>query len=159
VRVRADAPFTFGDIDGAVREARYARRLGYRSKSLVRPEHAAPLNDALTPSDDEVRRATAIVDGFEAAGARGEDRALVDGTASGNTSRRAASSHTASTCAIAPAGLQDWSTEFSGAPSPVTCQSSSRRSSSWWSTGRRERARADDSAGGSGAGRVRRMTV
>jgi citrate lyase subunit beta/citryl-CoA lyase len=74
-----DAPYTFSDVEGAVREARYARRLGYHSKSLVRPEHAQPLNGALTPSDDEVRRAMAIIDAFEAARARGEDRALVDG--------------------------------------------------------------------------------
>jgi citrate lyase subunit beta/citryl-CoA lyase len=46
---------------------------------LVRPEHAEPLNVALTPSSDELRRATAIVEAFEAARARGEDRALVDG--------------------------------------------------------------------------------
>jgi citrate lyase subunit beta/citryl-CoA lyase len=74
-----DAPYTFSDGDGAVREARYARRLGYRSKSLVRPEHARPLNDALTPTDDELRRAGAVVEGFEAARARGKDRALVGG--------------------------------------------------------------------------------
>jgi citrate lyase subunit beta / citryl-CoA lyase len=74
-----DAPYTFSDSEGAVREARYARRLGYRSKALVRPDHAQPLNAALTPSDDDVRRATGIVDGFEAARARGEDRALVAG--------------------------------------------------------------------------------
>jgi citrate lyase subunit beta/citryl-CoA lyase len=74
-----DAPYTFSDTDGAVREARYACRLGYRCKALVRPEHAEPLNVALTPSSDELRRATAIVEAFEAARARGEDRALVDG--------------------------------------------------------------------------------
>ena len=74
-----DAPYTFSDGEGAVREARYARRLGYRCKALVRPEHAEPLNAALTPTGDEVHRATAIVDAFEAARARGEDRALVDG--------------------------------------------------------------------------------
>lgn len=74
-----DSPYTFSDTEGAVREARYARRLGYRCKAVVLPEHAQPLNVVLTPSDDEVRRATAIVDGFEAARARGEDRALVDG--------------------------------------------------------------------------------
>ena len=74
-----DAPYTFSDTEGAVREARYARRLGYRCKALVRPEHAEPLNVALTPSSDELGRATAIVDAFEAARARGEDRALVDG--------------------------------------------------------------------------------
>jgi citrate lyase subunit beta/citryl-CoA lyase len=74
-----DAPYTFADADGAVREARYSRRLGYRCKSLVRPDHARPLNAALTPDADELRRAEAIVAGFEAARARGEDRALVDG--------------------------------------------------------------------------------
>lgn len=74
-----DAPYTFSDVDGAVREARLARRLGYRSKSLVRPEHARALNDVLTPSPDELTRAQAIVDGFDAARARGEDRALVNG--------------------------------------------------------------------------------
>ncbi len=74
-----DAPYTFADADGAVREARYSRRLGYRAKSLVRPDHAAPLNAALTPSEDDVRRASALIAAFEAARARGEDRALVDG--------------------------------------------------------------------------------
>jgi len=52
---------------------------GYRSKSLVRPDHAAPINAALTPSEEEVRRARALVAAFESARARGEDRALVDG--------------------------------------------------------------------------------
>ncbi len=74
-----DAPYTFSDAEGAVREARYARRLGYRSKSLVRPEHAQPLNVALTPGSDELRRAKSIVEAFEAARQRGEERALVDG--------------------------------------------------------------------------------
>ncbi len=74
-----DAPYTFSDAEGAVQEARYARRLGYRSKAVVRPEHARPLNAALSPNDEEVRRAVAIVNGFEAARAQGEDRALVGG--------------------------------------------------------------------------------
>ncbi len=74
-----DAPYTFRDVDGAVREAGHARRLGYRSKSLVRAEHAAALNEAFTPSDDELQRARALVQAFETARARGEDRALVDG--------------------------------------------------------------------------------
>ncbi len=74
-----DAPYTFSDADGAAREAGYARRLGYRSKSLVRPEHAEALNAVLTPGDEEVRRAAAMIAAFEAARARGEERALVDG--------------------------------------------------------------------------------
>lgn len=74
-----DAPYTFSDVEGAVREARYARRLGYRSKSLVRPDHAQPLNAALTPDAGELRRAQDLADAFEAARRRGEERALVDG--------------------------------------------------------------------------------
>ena len=74
-----DAPYTFSDTEAAIREATYSRRLGYRCKSLVRPEHAAPLNAVFTPGGDEIRRANAIVDAFEAARARGEDRVLVEG--------------------------------------------------------------------------------
>ena len=74
-----DAPYTFSGVNGAVREALASRRLGYRCKSLVRPEHAAALNAALTPDANEVRRARAIVQAFESARERGEERALVDG--------------------------------------------------------------------------------
>jgi citrate lyase subunit beta/citryl-CoA lyase len=74
-----DAPYTFTDAEGAFNEAHYSRRLGYRSKSLVRPDHAAPINAALTPSRADVDRANAMVTAFEAARARGEDRTLVDG--------------------------------------------------------------------------------
>ncbi len=74
-----DAPYTFTDVEGAFKEAHYSRRLGYRSKSLVRPNHAQSINAALTPSNEEVRRASAMVTAFEAARARGEDRTLVDG--------------------------------------------------------------------------------
>ena len=42
-----DAPYTFSDTEGAVRDAHYARRLGYRCKARVRPEHAQPLNAAM----------------------------------------------------------------------------------------------------------------
>lgn len=74
-----DAPYTFSDTEGAVREARHARRLGYRCKAVVCPEHTGPINVALTPSDEEVRRALKMIAAFDAARARGEDRALVDG--------------------------------------------------------------------------------
>jgi citrate lyase subunit beta / citryl-CoA lyase len=74
-----DAPYTFSDVEGAVRETSYARRLGYRCKSLVLPAHAAALNAALTPSAADVARAKATVAAFEAARARGEERALFEG--------------------------------------------------------------------------------
>lgn len=74
-----DCPYTFADAEGAEREARFARRLGYRCKSLVRPDHAAAINRALMPSPEETAEARKIALAFEAARARGEDRALVDG--------------------------------------------------------------------------------
>jgi citrate lyase subunit beta/citryl-CoA lyase len=74
-----DAPFTFADVEGAAHEARYARRLGFRCKALVRPEHARVINAVLTPGVEELARARRLVDAFEAARAAGQERALVDG--------------------------------------------------------------------------------
>lgn len=74
-----DAPYTFSDSAGAVDEARQARRLGYRTKAVVRPEHVQPVRAALVPTELEIAQALKIVSEFEAARKRGEDRALVDG--------------------------------------------------------------------------------
>ena len=74
-----DAPYTFTDAEGAAQEARYARRLGYRAKSLGSSHHAAGILAALIPNDVQKDHARRTVEAFEAARARGEDRALVDG--------------------------------------------------------------------------------
>jgi citrate lyase subunit beta / citryl-CoA lyase len=74
-----DAPYTFTDAEGAAQETRYARRLGYRAKSLVRPDHVAAIRAALIPSDDQKAQAQRMVEAFEAARARGEERVLVAG--------------------------------------------------------------------------------
>lgn len=74
-----DAPYSFSDVEGAVDEARYARRLGYRTKGLVRPEHVQAVREALVPTQLEIAHARKVVSEFEAARARGEDRTLVDG--------------------------------------------------------------------------------
>jgi citrate lyase subunit beta/citryl-CoA lyase len=71
-----DCPYTFSDVEGAGADARYARRLGYRMKSLVDPSHAAAVNRALTPN---LARAKRIVAAFEKARAQGKDRARLDG--------------------------------------------------------------------------------
>lgn len=71
-----DCPYTFSDVKGAAADARYARRLGYRMKSLVDPSHAAAINKALTPDLAQARR---IVAAFEKARAQGKDRAQVGG--------------------------------------------------------------------------------
>lgn len=74
-----DCPYTFSDVNGAVLDARYAKRLGYRMKSLVDPLHAEPINKVFTPSRNELARARRIVAAFELARKAGKDRAKVGG--------------------------------------------------------------------------------
>jgi len=71
-----DAPYTFSDARGAVADAKWAARLGYRMKSLVDPSHAKPLNKVFTP---DYARAARIVAAFEKARAQGKERARLDG--------------------------------------------------------------------------------
>jgi citrate lyase subunit beta/citryl-CoA lyase len=74
-----DCPYTFGDAKGAAADARYARRLGYRMKSLVDPSHAKVINAAFTASAAELKKAKRIVTAFEKARSAGRERARVDG--------------------------------------------------------------------------------
>jgi len=74
-----DCPYTFSDARGAAADARYAKRLGYRAKSLVAPGHAAAINRVFTPQPAEIARARRIVAAFERARAAGRERAQVDG--------------------------------------------------------------------------------
>lgn len=78
--VAVDAPYTWTDAEGVERDTRWARRLGYRAKSLVDPAHAAIVNRALTPSGDEVAHARRLVAAFDDARARGQGRAELDGS-------------------------------------------------------------------------------
>jgi citrate lyase subunit beta/citryl-CoA lyase len=78
--VAIDAPYTWRDAAGLEADTRWARRLGYKAKSCVAPEHAAIVNRLLTPAPDEVARAHRIVAAFDAARARGHDRVEVEGS-------------------------------------------------------------------------------
>lgn len=78
--VAVDCPYTWSDADGVARDTRWARRLGYRAKSLVAADHAAIVNDLLTPSAADVASAEKIVAAFELARTRGEARIEVDGS-------------------------------------------------------------------------------
>jgi len=71
-----DCPYTFSDVKGAMADARYAKRLGYRMKSLVDPAHAAAINRVFTP---DIAKAKRIVAAFEKARSQGRDRANVGG--------------------------------------------------------------------------------
>jgi citrate lyase subunit beta/citryl-CoA lyase len=77
--VAVDCPYTFSDAEGVVRDTRWARRLGYKAKSLVDPAHASAVNGALSPADDELRRADRMVTAFETARAAGQARVELDG--------------------------------------------------------------------------------
>jgi len=74
-----DCPYTFSDVAGAVRDARYAKRLGYRMKSLVLPAHATAINTVFSVSESELKKAKHLVQAFEAARKAGKSRAKVDG--------------------------------------------------------------------------------
>jgi len=74
-----DCPYTFSDVKGAVADSRFAKRLGYRMKSLVDPAHAKAINAVFTPSKAELAKARKIVAAFEKARAAGRERAKVDG--------------------------------------------------------------------------------
>jgi citrate lyase subunit beta / citryl-CoA lyase len=74
-----DCPYTFSDVKGAVADAQWAKRLGYRMKSLVDPAHAGVINKVFTPSKQEIAKARKIVAAFERARAKGKDRAKVGG--------------------------------------------------------------------------------
>jgi len=71
-----DCPYTFSDVKGAVADARVARQMGYRMKSLVDPSHAKAINKVFTP---DLKKSKRIVDAFEKARSQGKDRAKVDG--------------------------------------------------------------------------------
>jgi citrate lyase subunit beta/citryl-CoA lyase len=74
-----DCPYTWSDVEGAVREGDYARRLGYRAKSMVSAAHAKALNAVFTPQEAAVAEARRIVEAFETAQARGEGGVELDG--------------------------------------------------------------------------------
>ena len=77
--VAVDCPFTFGDLAAAETDLLRARALGFKAKSIVNTDQVALVNGLLTPLAEEVDKARRMVAAFEAARARGEDRAEVDG--------------------------------------------------------------------------------
>jgi citrate lyase subunit beta/citryl-CoA lyase len=75
-----DCPYTWSDVEGAVRQGEWARRLGYRAKSMVAAAHAPYLNALFSPQPDKIAQARRIIEAFEAAQARGEGGVELDGT-------------------------------------------------------------------------------
>ncbi len=67
------------DVDATRADAAVARELGFVGKLLFHPSQIAPANDIFSPTQTEIARARRIIAGYEAAKARGDGTALVDG--------------------------------------------------------------------------------
>ncbi|HEY8068405.1 MAG TPA: CoA ester lyase [Burkholderiales bacterium] len=74
-----DCPYTFSDVRGAVADSKWARRMGFKAKSLVTPAHAAAINAVFSVSETDRKRAERLVLAFEKARREGKGRAKVDG--------------------------------------------------------------------------------
>jgi len=76
-----DGPyFDVKDSEGARARAAHARDLGYDGKWALHPGQLAPLNEVFSPTQEEVARATAVVEELErAAASDGRGAVLLDG--------------------------------------------------------------------------------
>ena len=67
-----DTPYNnFRDEEGLIKEARFARSLGFEGKFLVHPNQIEPVNQVFCPTTEEVTQARRIVEAFAAAEAQG----------------------------------------------------------------------------------------
>jgi citrate lyase subunit beta/citryl-CoA lyase len=57
----------FRDTEGMRREAQLARQYGFVGKLAIHPDQVGPINEAFTPSAEELREAQRVVDAFAAA--------------------------------------------------------------------------------------------
>jgi len=57
----------FRDADGLLAHARSARKMGFTGKLAIHPAQVATIHEAMTPSEQEVEHAQAIIDAFAAA--------------------------------------------------------------------------------------------
>ncbi len=77
-----DAVYTnFRDLEGLAKYASHARRDGFSGMLAIHPDQVALINDAFTPSADEIGRAQKIVDLFARnpdAGVLGMDGEMID---------------------------------------------------------------------------------
>ena len=77
-----DAPYLtdLRDVAATRQDAEAARELGFTGKVVFHPDQIAPVNDAFTPSAEEVAKAKRYIAAFQEAAAKGENLAYVDGT-------------------------------------------------------------------------------
>lgn len=67
------------NVDATRDDALHAKGLGFDGKLVFHPSQIDIANDVFSPSDEEVKRARRMIEGFEQATARGEGTAYVQG--------------------------------------------------------------------------------
>ncbi len=70
---------TLRDDAGLERDCALARSLGFRGKACIHPEQVPVVNDAFSPSSDELARARDVVSAYEEAAAQGRGAVALDG--------------------------------------------------------------------------------
>lgn len=70
---------TLRDDAGLARDCALARSLGFRGKACIHPEQVPVVNDAFSPSSDELARARDVVAAYDEAAARGQGAVALDG--------------------------------------------------------------------------------
>jgi citrate lyase beta subunit len=68
-----------GDLDGLTAEAHYARAIGFRGKYCIHPEQAVPVNEAFSPTAQQIDSAKRIIAAFDEAVREGHASVRVDG--------------------------------------------------------------------------------
>ena len=75
-----DGPYAaYKDTAGLERACRLSRALGFDGKQCIHPAQLATVNAVFSPSDEEVRAATAVVQAYDAAIAAGQGAASHEG--------------------------------------------------------------------------------
>ena len=67
------------DSEGFNNSVRWARTLGFQGKLCIHPDHVAPINDAFSPTAEEIARAERILEAFKQAEAGGSAAIAMDG--------------------------------------------------------------------------------
>ena len=69
----------FNDTEGLQVQATQGAHLGYDGKQVIHPNQVDPVQEAFTPSDDEISAAKAIIEAFESHQEKGKGAFALDG--------------------------------------------------------------------------------
>ena len=74
-----DMPYTFNSLEGLIKETKYIKKLGMTAKSTVNYSHCDIINQILTPSISEFKKAEAVIKYFKKAFQNGKRQIYLKG--------------------------------------------------------------------------------